>query len=140
MFVKTQSFPYHHGPAGDAHSAVQVGGQEDEEEQGEEEGRAADELEEVEHPAVQAAGQHLFQHEGQEGQQLEAESPHINIIIVMASAHLFCDVAHVLCGLSSLSKTPGPYLLAHDVYSNSPSHKSVRLKSTMYQPDYYQSM
>ena len=67
---------YQRGPAGDAHHAVELGGQEDEEEQGEEEGRAADELKEVERPAVQTAFHHLLHHEGQERQQLEAQRSH----------------------------------------------------------------
>lgn len=105
-------FPYQLGPAGDAHPAVQVGGQEDEEEHGEEEGRAADELKEVKYPAAQAAGQHLLQHEGQEGQHLEAESQHINItIIAMASAYGGCNIACMTYSLPPLSETPNPCLL-----------------------------
>lgn len=61
---------YQAGPAGDAHPGVQDGGEEDEEQQGEEEGRAADELKEVERGAADAAADHLLQDEGHEGEQL----------------------------------------------------------------------
>lgn len=50
--MKTGVSSYQFGPAGDADLAVQGGGEEDEEQQGEEEGRAADELEEVESVAA----------------------------------------------------------------------------------------
>lgn len=59
----------HLWPAGDAHFVPQVGVQEDEEQQGEEEGRAADELEEVEAGAADAAVHHLLQDEGHQGEQ-----------------------------------------------------------------------
>ena len=64
---------YQLGPAGDAHHAAEPGGQQDEEEQGEEEGRAADELKEVERATAQTAAHHLLHHEGQERQQLGAQ-------------------------------------------------------------------
>lgn len=56
-------------PAGDADPRVQVGGEEDEEQQGEEEGRAADELEEVERGAAPAAVDHFLLDEGHEGEE-----------------------------------------------------------------------
>lgn len=49
---------------------VQLSGKEDEQQQGEEEGRAADELKEVERRAGEAAVHHLLQDEGNEGQHL----------------------------------------------------------------------
>lgn len=49
---------------------VQLSGKEDEQQQGEEEGRAADELEEVERRAGGAAVHRLLQDEGNEGQHL----------------------------------------------------------------------
>ena len=67
---KTQVSSYQAGPAGDAHPGVQDGGEEDEEQQGEEEGRAADELKEVERGAADTGADHLLQDEGHEGEEL----------------------------------------------------------------------
>lgn len=61
---------HHFGPAFDADLLVQPGGEEDEEQQGEEEGRAADELKKVEGVAVPTAGDQLLQDEGHQGQDL----------------------------------------------------------------------
>ena len=49
---------------------MQVGGEEDEEQQGEEEGCAADKLKEVEGGAADAVFDHLLQDEGHEGEEL----------------------------------------------------------------------
>lgn len=49
---------------------MQLSGQEDEQQQGEEEGRAADELKEVERRAAEAAVHRLLQDEGNEGEHL----------------------------------------------------------------------
>lgn len=61
---------YQTGPAGDANFGVQHCGEEDEEQQGEEEGRTAHKLEEVESTTGDAAVDHLLQDEGHEGQKL----------------------------------------------------------------------
>lgn len=61
---------YHFGPTADADLLVQAGGEEEEEQAGEEEGRAADELKEVERRTPQAAADGLLQDEGHEGQHL----------------------------------------------------------------------
>lgn len=61
---------YQTGPAGDANFLVQHRGEEDDEQQGEEEGRAAYKLEEVERSTADAAVHHLLQDEGHEGQKL----------------------------------------------------------------------
>lgn len=52
---------------------MQRGGEEDDEQQGEEEGCTADKLKEVEGAAADAAGDHLLQDEGHEGQELTGE-------------------------------------------------------------------
>ena len=72
---------YQFGPAVDPDLRVQLCGEEDEEQQGEEEGCAADELEEVEHRAADAAVDHLLQDEGQEGQQLRGKRSTFNTLI-----------------------------------------------------------
>lgn len=58
----------HFGPVLDADFFVQLSGKEDEQQQGEEEGRAADELKEVERRAAEAAVHRLLQDEGNEGE------------------------------------------------------------------------
>lgn len=61
---------YQFGPAADVDLLVQVGGEEDEQQQGEEESCAADKLKEVERAALDAAVDHFLQDEGHEGQEL----------------------------------------------------------------------
>lgn len=61
---------YQTGPAVDADFGVQYCGEEDEEQQGEEEGRTAHKLEEVESSAADAAVDDLLQDEGHERQKL----------------------------------------------------------------------
>lgn len=58
----------HIGPGGDADFFVQRSGEEDEQQQGEEEGCAADKLKEVERRTADAAVNRLLQDEGDEGQ------------------------------------------------------------------------
>lgn len=61
---------YHSGPGLDVNLFMQLSRKEDEQQQGEEEGRAADELKEVERRAGEAAVHRLLQDEGNEGQHL----------------------------------------------------------------------
>lgn len=65
---------YQSGPPVDAHPGVQGGGQEDDEQQGEEEGRAADKLKEVQAGAESAGVDQLLQDDGHQGQQLSQET------------------------------------------------------------------
>lgn len=58
------------GPAADAHSLVQGGSEEDEEESCEEEGCAADKLKEVQRRAAHTVRHYLFKNEGHKRQEL----------------------------------------------------------------------
>lgn len=63
--------PHQFGPAADADSPVQRRGEKDEEEECEEEGRAAHKLKEVKSAAGNATAHHFLQDERHEGQELE---------------------------------------------------------------------
>lgn len=67
---KATSEAHHDWPAADAHPAVEGRGQQGEQQQREEEGGAADELEGVEAEAAGAAVDQLLQEQGHQGQQL----------------------------------------------------------------------
>lgn len=62
---------HHDWPAADAHPVVEGRGQQDEQQQGEEESRAADKLKGVETEADCAALDQLLQEQGHQGQNLE---------------------------------------------------------------------
>lgn len=64
---------HHTLPAGDAHPCVNGCGQEDDEQQREEKGRAADKLKEVEGRAADTDTDQLLQHKGHQGQELTRE-------------------------------------------------------------------